>query len=51
MGHFGLMTAMVLVMPNEKIHLLGDLLLGWSILVLFIVFWLPTRRSILQETQ
>lgn len=50
-GHFGLMTVMALVMPNEKIHLLGDLLLGWSILVLFIVFWLPTRRSILQETQ
>lgn len=47
-GHFGSMTVMAFIMPNEKIHLVGDLLLGWSILVLFILFWLPTRRSILQ---
>lgn len=43
-AHFGLMTGMAFRMPNEKIHLIGDLLLGWGILILFIIFWFPSRQ-------
>lgn len=43
-AHFGLMTGMAFLMPNEKIHLIGDLLLGWSVLILFMIFWFKSRE-------
>lgn len=48
-AHFGLMTMMAFVMPNEKLHLLGDILLGGSLLILFMWFWIPSRRIILMK--
>ncbi len=43
-AHYGLMTTMAFTMPNEKIHLVGDLLLGWSSLAIFTLYWYSVRR-------
>jgi hypothetical protein len=43
-AHFGLMFFQGLFLHGEHQHLFGDILLGWSGLILFIVFWIPSRR-------
>lgn len=43
-AHFGAMLVMGLVMTHESPHLIGDVLLGWVILLIYIYFWLPVRK-------
>lgn len=43
-AHFGAMLVMGLVMTHESPHLIGDVLLGWIILLIYIYFWLPVRK-------
>ncbi|WP_336038982.1 DUF6632 domain-containing protein [Acinetobacter calcoaceticus] len=43
-AHFGAMLVMGLVMTHETPHLMGDVLLGWVILLIYIYFWLPVRK-------
>jgi len=43
-AHFGAMFVMGLVMAHETPHLIGDVLLGWVILLVYIYFWLPVRK-------
>ncbi|KQG96718.1 hypothetical protein APC57_02955 [Acinetobacter baumannii] len=43
-AHFGAMFIMSLVMPHESLHLIGDVLLGWLGLGIYIYFWLPVRK-------
>lgn len=43
-AHFGAMLVMGLVMTHETPHLIGDVLLGWVILLIYIYFWLPVRK-------
>lgn len=45
-AHFGAMLIMGLVMVNETPHLIGDVLLGWGILLIYIYFWSPLRKII-----
>ncbi|WP_323122291.1 DUF6632 domain-containing protein [Burkholderia alba] len=42
-AHFGLMFFQGMRMPDERIHLIGDVPLGWAGLVLMAVFWLRER--------
>ncbi|AHI67186.1 DUF6632 domain-containing protein [Burkholderia thailandensis] len=44
-AHFGLMFVQGLVMPGERIHLVGDVALGWFVLVLFAATWIPARSK------
>ncbi len=43
-AHFGLMFFQSFYMEGEHQHLHGDVLLGWSGLLLLIVFWIPVRK-------
>lgn len=43
-AHFGAMFVMGLVMTHESPHLIGDVLLGWVLLLIYIYFWLPVRK-------
>ncbi len=43
-AHFGLMFVQSIFMEGEHQHLTGDVLLGWSGLLLLIVFWVPARK-------
>ncbi|CAI3131261.1 MULTISPECIES: DUF6632 domain-containing protein [Acinetobacter] len=43
-AHFGAMLVMGLVMTHETPHLIGDVLLGWVILLIYIYFWLPVKK-------
>jgi hypothetical protein len=43
-AHFGVMLVMGLVMTHESPHLVGDVLLGWILLLIYIYFWLPVRK-------
>ena len=43
-AHFGAMFVMGLVMTHESPHLIGDVLLGWVILLIYIYFWWPVRK-------
>lgn len=43
--HFGTMFFEGLAMEGERIHLIGDVLLGWLGLFPLIVLWLPVRAQ------
>jgi hypothetical protein len=43
-GHFGLMFFQGLLMKDEHIHLAGDVMLGWLLLAIFAITWLPARK-------
>ncbi|KQQ76279.1 DUF6632 domain-containing protein [Acinetobacter sp. Leaf130] len=43
-AHFGAMLVMGLVMTHESPHLIGDVFLGWVMLLIYIYFWLPVRK-------
>ncbi|MGE8601175.1 MAG: DUF6632 domain-containing protein [Acinetobacter calcoaceticus] len=43
-AHFGAMFVMGLVMTHESPHLIGDVFLGWVMLLIYIYFWLPVRK-------
>lgn len=43
-AHFGAMLIMGLVMTHESPHLIGDVFLGWVMLLIYIYFWLPVRK-------
>ncbi|ATF32936.1 hypothetical protein CO709_05865 [Burkholderia thailandensis] len=44
-AQFGLMFVQGLVMPGERIHLVGDVALGWFALALFAATWIPARSK------
>jgi hypothetical protein len=46
-GHFGLMLLQSLLLTGERMHLAGDVLLGWLCLIPVIVLWLPVRARAL----
>lgn len=43
-AHFGVMFIMGIVIEGELLHLVGDVLMGWFALAIFIYFWLPLRH-------
>lgn len=49
-AHFGLMLAMGIFVHGEHLHLVGDVLLGWVILIIFILVWLPARNKVPNTT-
>lgn len=38
-AHFSLMTAMAVFNKNDRIHLLGDVLVAWTVFIPFVYFW------------
>jgi len=50
-AHFGAMFIMGLVMTHESPHLIGDVLLGWITLLIYIYFWLPVRKIYKSDNQ
>jgi hypothetical protein len=42
-AHFGVMFFEGVLMEGEHVHLVGDVLLGWSGLILLMIFWIPVR--------
>lgn len=45
LAHFGLMFLQGVLMHGEHIHLLGDVLMGWVLVVALMVVWLPARAQ------
>jgi hypothetical protein len=43
-AHFGAMFVQAIVMDGEHVHLVGDVLIGWLILLVLAAAWLPVRR-------
>lgn len=43
-AHFLVMGIQAIVIPGEHLHLVGDVLLGWLLVVLLLVVWVPARR-------
>jgi hypothetical protein len=43
-AHFGVMFVQAIVMHGEHVHLVGDVLIGWLLLIVLAAAWLPVRR-------
>jgi uncharacterized protein DUF6632 len=43
-AHFLLMGIQAIVMEGEHIHLVGDVLFGWLIVIALAAVWLPVRK-------
>ena len=44
-AHFGLMFIQAIVMEGEHRHLVGDVLVGWLLLLGLALAWFPVRRA------
>ena len=44
-AHFGVMAVQAILMEGERTHLVGDVLVGWVLLIAFAAAWLPVRRK------
>jgi hypothetical protein len=44
-AHFGVMLVQAIVIEGEHLHLAGDVLVGWAVLLALVVAWLPVRRQ------
>lgn len=44
-AHFGVMFVQAIVMEGEHVHLVGDVFVGWLLLIALAAAWLPVRRQ------